>query len=510
MMHGHEKSDPVIVARKPTNKAGRPAAEPGEPRAGAEGNAGQDRTRRAQDRASVSQALDRIRQAARQKRKERFTALFHHLNVPMLRTAFLALKRDAAPGVDGLTWRDYEADLDRRIEDLHARVHRGAYRALPSRRRHIPKPDGRQRPLAIAALEDKIVQRAAVAVLNAIFEEDFLGFSYGFRPKRGQHDALDALYVGITCTKVNHILDADIRSFFDEVSQEWLVKFLNHRIGDPRILRLIQKWLKAGVLEDEVVTVSDTGTGQGSVASPLLANVYLHYVFDLWAERWRRREATGDMVILRYADDIVVGFEHEADARRFWNEMRERLQEFALTLHPEKTRLIEFGRRAAVRRARRGLGKPETFDFLGFTLICGRNSRGKFLLCRKTRSHRMRAKLREIKEELRQRRHRPIPEQGGWLRQVVAGFFAYHAVPTNSRALRAFRGGVEFLWLRSLRRRGQRDRTTWGTMKKLAGEWLPEPRILHPWPFQRFAVKHPRWEPYAGMPHVRFCAGGVQ
>ena len=510
MMHGHEKSDPVIVARKPTNKAGRPAAEPGEPRAGAEGNAGQDRTRRAQDRASVSQALDRIRQAARQKRKERFTALFHHLNVPMLRTAFLALKRDAAPGVDGLTWRDYEADLDRRIEDLHARVHRGAYRALPSRRRHIPKPDGRQRPLAIAALEDKIVQRAAVAVLNAIFEEDFLGFSYGFRPKRGQHDALDALYVGITCTKVNHILDADIRSFFDEVSQEWLVKFLNHRIGDPRILRLIQKWLKAGVLEDEVVTVSDTGTGQGSVASPLLANVYLHYVFDLWAERWRRREATGDMVILRYADDIVVGFEHEADARRFWNEMRERLQEFALTLHPEKTRLIEFGRRAAVRRARRGLGKPETFDFLGFTLICGRNSRGKFLLCRKTRSDRMRAKLREIKEELRQRRHRPIPEQGGWLRQVVAGFFAYHAVPTNSRALRAFRGGVEFLWLRSLRRRGQRDRTTWGTMKKLAGEWLPEPRILHPWPFQRFAVKHPRWEPYAGMPHVRFCAGGVQ
>jgi RNA-directed DNA polymerase len=309
---------------------------------------------------------------------------------------------------------------------------------------------------------------------------------------------------------VNHILDADIRSFFDEVNQEWLVKFLNHRIGDPRILRLIQKWLKAGVLEDEVVTVSDTGTGQGSVASPLLANVYLHYVFDLWAERWRRREATGDMVILRYADDIVVGFEHEADARRFWNEMRERLQEFALTLHPEKTRLIEFGRRAAVRRARRGLGKPETFDFLGFTLICGRNSRGKFLLCRKSRSDRMRAKLREIKEELRQRRHRPVPEQGAWLRQVVAGFFAYHAVPTNSRALRAFRGGVEFLWLRSLRRRGQRDRTTWGTMKKLAGEWLPEPRILHPWPFQRFAVKHPRWEPYAGMPHVRFCAGGVQ
>jgi RNA-directed DNA polymerase len=510
MMHGHKKSDPAIVAAKPANKAGRPAAEPVEPRAGAEGNAGQGRTRRAQDRASVSQALDRIRQAAKHRKKEKFTALFHHLSVPMLWTAFFALKREAAPGVDGLTWQDYEANLDRRIEDLHARVQRGAYRAQPSRRRYIPKADGRQRPLAIAALEDKIVQRATVAVLNAIYEEDFLGFSYGFRPKRGQHDALDALYVGITCAKVNFILDADIRSFFDAVSQEWLIKFLKHRIGDPRIIRLIQKWLKAGILEDEVVTVSDTGTGQGSVISPLLANVYLHYVFDHWAARWRRREATGDMVILRYADDIVAGFEHEADARRFWDAMRERLQEFALTLHPEKSRRIEFGRLAAVRRARRGLGKPETFDFLGFTFICGRNSRGKFLPCRKSRSDRMRAKLREIKEELRRRRHRPIPEQGAWLRQVVAGFFAYHAVPTNSRALRAFREGVEFLWLRSLRRRGQRDRTTWERMKKLAGEWLPKPRILHPWPFQRFAVKYPRWEPYAGMPHVRFCAGGAQ
>jgi RNA-directed DNA polymerase len=510
MMNDPEKSDSAIVATKSANKVGRPTAESMERRAETKGNADQQSTRRARDRASVSQALDRIRQAARQRKKERFTALLHHLSVPMLRTAVFALRREAAPGVDGLTWRDYEADLDRRIEDLHARVHRRAYRALPSRRQYIPKPDGRQRPLAIAALEDKIVQRATVAVLNAIYEEDFLGFSYGFRPKRGQHDALDALYVGVTCTKVNHILDADIRSFFDAVSQKWLVKFLKHRIGDPRILRLIQKWLKAGILEDGVVTVSDKGTGQGSVVSPLLANVYLHYVFDLWAERWRRRTATGEMVILRYADDIVVGFEHEADARRFREAMRERLQEFALTLHPEKTRLIEFGRLAAVRRARRGLGKPETFDFLGFTFICGRNSRGRFLLCRKTRSDRMRAKLREIKEELRRRRHRPIPEQGAWLRRVVAGFFAYHAVPTNSRALRAFRNGVEFLWLRSLQRRSQRDRTTWERMKKLAGEWLPEPRILHPWPFQRFAVKHPRWEPYAGMPHVRLCAGGAQ
>src|SRR3954466_5574587 len=420
-MHGGEKSGPAIVARKPANEAGRPAAEPVERRAGAEGNAIQQRTRRAQDRASGSQVLGRVRQAARQRKGERFTALFHHLSLNLLREAFFALKRDAAPGVDGLTWRDYEADLEPRLADLHARVHRGAYRALPSRRRYIPKPDGRQRPLAVAALEDKIVQKATVAVLNAIYEEDFLGFSYGFRPKRGQHDALDALVVGITGTKVNHILDCDVRSFFDAVSQEWLVRFLEHRVADPRIIRLIRKWLKAGILEDGVVTVSDTGTGQGSVISPRLANVYLHYVFGLWAERWRRREATGDMIVVRYADDIVVGFEHEADARRFRDAMRERLEEFALSLHPDKTRLIEFGRLAAVKRARRGLGKPETFAFLGFTFICGRSRQGRFLLCRKTRRDRMRAKLKEIKEELRRRLHQPIPEQGKWLRAGRGG-----------------------------------------------------------------------------------------
>jgi len=324
MMHGREKSESAIVAVKSANKVGRPAAEPMEPRADAKGNASQQRTRRAQDRESVSQAPERIRNAARQRKQERFTALYHHLSPETLRTAFFALRREAAPGVDGLTWQDYEADLDRRIEDLHARVHRGAYRALPSRRRYIPKPDGRQRPLAITALEDKIVQRATVAVLNAIYEEDFLGFSYGFRPKRGQHDALDALVAGISRTKVNYIFDADIRSFFDEVSQEWLIKFLNHRIGDPRMIRLIQKWLKAGVLEEGVVMASERGTRQGSVASPLLANIYLHYVFDLWAGRRRRREATGNMIVIRYADDIVVGFEHEADARRFWDAMRGR------------------------------------------------------------------------------------------------------------------------------------------------------------------------------------------
>jgi group II intron reverse transcriptase/maturase len=458
----------------------------------------------------VSQALARVRNAAKQGKKEKFTALFHHLNLAMLRTAFFALKKDAAPGVDGLTWEAYEADLDPLIADLHARLHRGAYRAQPARRRFIPKPDGSLRPLAIASLEDKIVQRATAAVLSTIYEEEFLGFSYGFRPKRSQHDALDALMVGISGTKVNFILDADIRSFFNEVSQEWLVRFVQHRIGDPRIVRLIQKWLKAGVLEDGEKIVSEMGTGQGSVISPLLANVYLHYVFDLWAERWRRCEATGNMVMVRYADDIVIGFERETDARRFWDEMRERLREFALSLHPDKTRLIEFGRHAAVNRKRRGLGKPETFTFLGFTLICGKSRQGKFLLKRKTRSDRMRVKLQEIKEAVLRQRHQPIPAQGKWLRQVVTGYFAYHAVPTNGPALSAFRYHVITLWHKALRRRSQKDTMTWARMTKLANDWLPKPRILHPWPSERFAVKHPRWEPDARIGHVRICAGGAQ
>ena len=492
MMYGHGKSDSAIVATKPTNKADSSAAEPVEPRAGTKGNADRQSTRRAQDRESVSQALERIRQAARQRRKEKFTALLHHISMELLRLSFFALKKDAAAGVDGLTWQDYEADLERNLEDLHDRVHSGAYRAMPSRRHYIPKPDGRQRPIAIAALEDKIVQRATAAVLNAIYETDFIGFSYGFRPGRSQHDALDALMVGVSSTKVNWILEVDVRSFFDEVSQEWLVRFLEHRIADPRIIRLIRKWLRAGVLEDGVVTVSDKGTGQGSVISPLLANIYLHYSFDLWAERWRRREATGDMIIVRYADDIVVGFERDDDARRFWAAMRERLQEFSLSLHPDKTRLIEFGRHAAANRERRGLGKPETFDFLGFKLFCGTTRRGRFLLKRRSRSDRMKAKLKEVGGQLRQRMHQPIPEQGRWLGQVVAGYYAYHAVPTNWAALAAFRYEVIRRWRWTLGRRSEKGALIWERMKRLADDWLPQPRILHPWPEQRFAVKHPR------------------
>jgi RNA-directed DNA polymerase len=491
-MHEPEKSDSVVVAEKPANKAEPSAAELAEPRTETKGNADQQSTRRAQDRASVSQALARVREAAKQRKRERFTSLLHHVDSALLRASFRAIRREAAPGVDGLTWDAYERDLDRRIEDLRRRVHSGAYRALPSRRTYIPKEDGSRRPLAIAALEDKIVQRAVAAVLSAIHEEDFLGFSYGFRPGRSQHDALDALIVGISDKKVNYILDADIRSFFSEVSQPWVVRFLEHRVGDARILRLVQKWLRAGVLEDGVVTIEEKGTGQGSAISPLLANIYLHYVFDLWAERWRRREATGDMIMVRYADDIVVGFQREDDARRFWEAMRERLQEFSLTLHPDKTRLIAFGRFAAQKCEKRGLSKPETFKFLGFVLICDKTRRGDFRVRRKSRADRMRAKLREIKEALRRRANRPIPETGKWLSQVVTGYFAYHAVPTNSPALAAFRHHVLVLWRRQLCRRSQRADINWARMTKLADEFIPRPKILHPWPSVRFAARHPR------------------
>ena len=519
MMHGHEKSDPAIVAMKPANKAdstapdasaaGFDAAEPVERRVGTKGNADQQSTRRTQCRESVSQALERIRKVARERKQEKFTALFHHLTIELLEESFFELQENAAPGVDRVTWRDYEADIELNLIDLHDRVHRGAYRALPSRRVYIPKPDGRQRPIAVAALEDKIVQRAVAALLNAIYEEDFLGFSYGFRPGRGAHDAMDALCVGIDSTKVNWILDADIQSFFDEISQECLIDFLEQRIGDRRIIRLIQKWLKMGVMEEGVVSVSDRGTGQGSVISPLLANIYLHYCLDLWAVS-RRDALTGDMIIVRYADDFIIGFQYENDARRFLEAMRKRLGEFGLSLHPEKTRLIEFGRDAAERRKYRGLGRPETFNFLGFTFICGKTRTGKFQIKRKTRADRMRAKLRKVKEMLRRCMHLPIPALGKWLGSVVRGYFNYHAVPTNGRALHVFRHYVIDLWRRTLRRRSQKDRITWARMTKLADAWLPKPTILHPWPSVRFAVRHPRWEPYAGKPHVRFCAGGVR
>jgi len=510
MMHEPEKSDPSIIAVKPANNSKEAEAESGERREGAKGNTSKDRMRRTQSRGSMSSGLERVRERAKVEKKERFTALLHHVDVELLRAAFSWLKPDAAPGVDKLTWRQYEQNLEGNLVELHTRLHRGAYRALPSRRKFIPKGDGGVRPLGIAALEDKIVQRAVVEVFNAIYEADFLGFSYGFRPGRSQHDALDALAVGITRTPVNWIVDIDVRSFFDTVSHDWLIRFVEHRIADTRMIRLIRKWLKAGVMDDGEWSSSEAGTPQGAVVSPTLANIYLHYCFDLWAERWRHHEARGNVIYVRYADDIVAGFEHESDAARFLAQLRERLEKFALSLHPDKTRLIEFGRHAAADRKGRGLGKPETFNFLGFTHICGRTRRGLFSLNRKTRRDRMRTKLRALKAELKRRMHEPIPKQGRWLGQVVRGYFAYHAVPTNYPRLAAFRFHVTELWRRMLRRRSQKDWTTWDRMARLAAAYLPLPRILHPWPTARFAVKYPRWEPGARIAPAGICAGGAQ
>ena len=401
-----------------------------------------------------------------------------------------------------MTWEAYGRDLEANLQDLHDRLHRGAYRAKPSRRVYIPKADGRQRPLGIATMEDKIVQSAVVEVLNSIYEADFLGFSYGFRPGRSQHNALDALVVGLKRKKVNWVLDADIRDFFTSLDHGWLGRFLEHRIGDKRVLRLIQQWLDAGVVEDGSWAESKEGTPQGATVSPLLANVYLHYVFDQWAERWRRRQARGDVIVVRYADDFVVGFEHREDAERFQQELSERLAKFGLDLKAEKTRLIEFGRFAARSRAARGLGKPETFDFLGFTHISGKTKAGHFALKRITMSKRMRAKLTEIKVELRRRRHLPIPEVGRWLRSVVRGHLAYYAVPWNYDAIAAFCTQVNRLWYRALRLRSQRTNTTWGRMQRLVKRWLPAPKVLHPYPEARFDVRHPRQEPGAVVPHA--------
>ncbi len=492
MMYEREKSDSSIVAVKPTNKAGQPVAEPVEPREGTERNVDQQSTHRTQRRDRVSQALARVRQAAGRDKTLRLTALLHHVTIDLLGESFDALKRTAAPGVDGVTWHAYAQDLEGNLAALHERVHRGAYRAQPSRRQYIPKPDGRQRPLGIAALEDKIVQRAVMTVLNQIYEGDFLRFSYGFRPGSSQHDALDALIVGISRRKIGWVLDADIKGFFDSINHDWLIRFVEYRVGDPGVLRLIRKWLTAGVLEDGLITHPEEGSPQGAVISPLLANIFLHYVLDLWVHQWRGRHAHGDVLIVRYADDFVVGFEYRFEAERFLSELTDRLARYGLELHPNKTRLLEFGRFAASNRSKRGEGKPETFQFLGFTLICGKSRKGKFLVLRKTRTDRLWAKLADIKDKLLQRRHLSVADIGRWLGRVVAGYFNYHAVPTNSRALSAFRFHVTRLWLYALRRRSQRDRTTWTDITRLAKQWLPKPNIRHPWPNQRFDAKYAR------------------
>jgi RNA-directed DNA polymerase len=493
-MNAARKSDESVVPATSANKdAAEASAESTEERDSAKRNAAQSALRRTPGRKQrKSRGLHGVREAARRDSALKFTALLHHVNEECLTEAFFNLKKTAAVGVDGVTWHEYERDLEVNIADLHDRIHRGAYRARPSRRIGIPKPDGRQRPLGIAALEDKIVQQAVLWVIQSIYEQDFLGFSYGFRPGRSQHNALDALSVAITSKRVNWILDADIEGFFDAINHEWLIKFLEHRIGDRRILRLILKWLRAGISDEGQWSKTTVGVPQGSVISPLLANVFLHYVFDLWIAWWRKNRCRGDVVVVRYADDFVIGFEHQSEARACLEAFRARLAEFGLKLHEGKTRLIEFGRFANERRSRRGEGRPEPFDFLGFTHKCARTRRrGWFVVQRHSLAKRMRATLQAIKVQLRKRMHRPLGETARWLRSVVRGWLNYHAVPGNSNRIHRFVDEVIRQWLTVLRRRSQRGRRRWRweRMQRFARRHLPPPRIIHPYPDQRFRAR---------------------
>jgi RNA-directed DNA polymerase len=495
------ESHSSIVPKKPTNKGRVPRpAESVEERELTKENAEQSLLDRTQGRKSDgkplvarSRGLLGVREAARKDRRLKFTSLLHHISEELLQESFFALKKQAAPGVDGEAWGDYAEDFKKRIHDLHGRVYRGTYRAKPSKRIYIPKPDGRMRPLGIAALEDKIVQQAARTVLECIYEQDFVGFSYGYRPGRSSHQALDALFVGISKRKVNWIIDADIRGFYDNISHEWLMKFVEHRIADPRMLRLLKKWLRAGVSEDGEWSPTKVGTPQGAVISPLYANVFLHYVLDQWIDNWRTRQAKGEVIIVRYADDFVIGFREESDARRCLAALGERLAKFGLELHSEKTRLIEFGRYAEERRAKRGDGPPETFDFLGFTHISGKTRRGDFTIHRKTSRRKFQAKLAELKKQISRRRHDDLARVGEWLQSVFRGWCRHYAVPGNSARLQQFRNAIQVMWLRTLQRRSQRGRRlTWAKFSRLCKRWLPTPKILHPYPSVRFACQHPR------------------
>lgn len=506
-MNDHGKSDRRVVPTKvPNNDRGEqvrtvPGA-PGAPETErpesteavegsrlAKGNTQQRPMLRTQGRVGMSPELERVRQAAKQDRKMRFTALLHHVyRLDTLRAAYLRLKRSAAPGIDGVTWQQYGKHLEANLQDLAVRLKRGAYRAQPTRRSYIPKADGQRRPLGVTALEDKIVQSALVEVLNAIYEVDFLGFSYGSRPSRSQHHALDALWVGLAHSKVNWVLDADIRGFYDAMSHEWVVKFIEHRIADRRIVRLVQKWLTAGVLEDGQINTSEVGSPQGASFSPLAANIYLHYVFDLWAHRWRQQHCRGDVRIVRYVDDIIVAFEHRQEAEQFLVALRQRLAAFGLELHPTKTRVLEFGRFARERRHERGLGKPATFNFLGFTHVCGQSRQGRFRVERRTMATRLRAKLAEVKVQLRKRQHEAVPVQGTWLRSVLLGHYQYYGVPLNVKALQRFQRTVTRMWQRSLSRRSQKGAVTWERMQRYIARWIPKARVYHPYPDMRFGV----------------------
>ncbi len=489
-MNDCRKSDKPVVPEKFSNKPSNGGAEGMEERGLPKENRKQQNTLRTQSREGVLNELLLIHQRAKADKKMRFTTLMHHIyNIDMLRLSYLELKRNAAPGVDQETWDTYGKDLEYNLQDLSKKLKSGAYKAKAVRRVYIPKTDGKQRPLGVTALEDKIVQRAAVAVLNTIYEADFVGFSYGFRPKHSQHQALDALYIEMTTKKVNYVFDADIRDFFNKINREWLIKFIEHRIGDKRVVRLIQKWLNAGILEKGEIIYNEQGTPQGSSASPLLANVFLHYIYDLWIQQWRKQKARGEVIVVRFADDTVVGFQYESDAKQFQNELKERLLKFGLELHPDKTRLIEFGRFASENREKRNEGKPETFTFLGFTHICGRTKKnGKFTIWRRTIKKKMQAKLKEIKDELKKRMHLPIQTVGRWLKAVVTGHYRYYGVPGNCEAMNDFRHMIGQRWKHSLERRSQKGKIIYEKMGKLIDRWLPRPKIYHKYPSERIGV----------------------
>jgi RNA-directed DNA polymerase len=491
MMNGRGKSDSPVIPAKSSNKAEGPTVEATEGRGLAKGNSPEPNAFRTQGREDAPSALERVRQAATRDKKQRFTAHFHHIyDVDRLRAAFYATKKDAAAGVDGETWEHYVENLEAKLQDLSHRLKRGAYRAKPVRRVFIPKvgKPGELRPLGVPALEDKIVQRATVEVMNAIYEQDFLGFSYGFRPGRSPHQALDALTVGIGTRKVSWVLDADIRKFYDTLDQAWLVKFIEHRIADRRVVRLIEKWLKAGVLEEGQRVQSEIGTVQGGSISPLLSNVYLHYVLDLWVQRWKRKQARGEVILVRFADDFVAGFQHRHEAERFLAELRERFARFGLQLHADKTRIVEFGRFAEQNRRKRGDGKPGTFNFLGFTHSCGKTRKGHFTVLRQTMRQRWQAKLRALKEELRRRMHMPMRDQGTYLRSVLLGHFHYYGVPMNGPALGAFRQAVGYLWRTVLRRRSQGNHMPWRRVWRYIKRWFPPAKVCHPYPLVRLGV----------------------
>ena len=485
MTNGYRESDILIVSKKPLNKVSdnKRMAEKVEKRRMAERNPSKQNRGRAQNRITLPNELDRIRHAARKNREEQFVSLWHHVyDIGRLRRSFLKLKRNSAAGIDKMTWKEYGQDLENNLENLSKRLQQGSYRAKAVKRVFIPKLDGRKRPIGIPVLEDKIVQKSMVEVLNAIYEVDFLGFSYGFRPGRSQHNALNAVVEAIEGRKVNWVLDVDISGFFDAIDHEWLIKFIEHRVRDKRVIRQIRKWLNAGVMEVGQWRKTEEGTPQGGSASPLLANIYLHYVFDLWANSWRKRKESGDVVMIRYADDIVLGFQYQHELKRFLKELEKRFEKFNLKLHPRKTHSIEFGRYAAERRKERGKGKPETFDFLGFTHICSRSRMGKFTVLRKTSVKKMRNKLQELKRTLREKMHWSIPDVGKWLKSVIIGHCRYYGVPWNGKSLTTFRSVLTRMWYKTLRRRSQKSRITWKRMSRLAKIWLPIPFICHPYP----------------------------